>query len=73
MKDLAIMVAISVFLMSIGAAVGFLGGIAVAYKATERARSAAYAQGAMDCEQFHKAQEQRDQLRGVALHPEAHK
>ena len=44
---------------------GFLMGVALMDKATDRIRSDAYVQGAMDCEQFHKAQAKRDELQGV--------
>jgi hypothetical protein len=45
---------------------GFLLGTLATYRCMEQMRVDAYMQGAAACEQFHKAQEKRDQLQGVA-------
>jgi len=48
---------------------GFLMGTLATYRCMERMRVDAYLQGAAACEQFHKAQEKRDQLQGVPKAP----
>lgn len=44
-------------------------GTLATYRCMERMRVDAYLQGAAACEQFHKAQEKRDQLQGVPKAP----